>query len=526
MTISKQLKKAVFLVVLLAFLLTPVLPARAETVYPVQPGDTLYRISLRFGVSVQALRQANGITGNLIFAGQQLVIPVGSAPSSPTGGSTTGSPTAGTYTVQRGDTLWRIATRNSLTVAALKSANGLRSDLIYVGQVLIIPGTKPAATPAPVPTTTAFVPKQVLEVKGALESLWSADGKLLVVKTATGLVLYDVPAFSLRRSITASFSGSTPVAISSDSRWLAFAGQDNSIQLWDTSSGQLLATLTGHTAKVLSLAFSPDSRTLATLGFVGMSGSAPFRVEMRIWSVSDGKQLLSREVGAATSTGSVYFLENRVPLTNLVVGDACSRGFSSTLASWPLDSWFAGSTNPTPIWQRSYSDAVVDLTVNTGTQYIAGVLGSAACVGTRGAMIWNGKNGDEVLHLTEPAASTAGIYAGVAAEPKSPVFTITLINGSSAKLHVYSSSSGQETKSYSGEIGADSMMALASNGVLANSINGMVTLWNINTGERGASFLAQSEMVSLAGFSPDGHWLITQTTGSIPITYHIWQVQP
>ena len=44
------------------------------------------------------------------------------------------------YIVQRGDNLYRISLRFGATVAAIKAANGLTSDIIRIGQVLIIPG--------------------------------------------------------------------------------------------------------------------------------------------------------------------------------------------------------------------------------------------------------------------------------------------------------------------------------------------------------------------------------------------------
>src|SRR5260221_14372994 len=51
------------------------------TTYTVQQGDNLFRISLRFGVSVAALQQANGISNaNLIYVGQVLQIPAGGQP--------------------------------------------------------------------------------------------------------------------------------------------------------------------------------------------------------------------------------------------------------------------------------------------------------------------------------------------------------------------------------------------------------------------------------------------------------------
>lgn len=51
-------------------------PATGGTIYVVQPGDNLFRISLRFGRSMYAIASANGITNiNRIYAGQRLVIP-------------------------------------------------------------------------------------------------------------------------------------------------------------------------------------------------------------------------------------------------------------------------------------------------------------------------------------------------------------------------------------------------------------------------------------------------------------------
>jgi LysM repeat protein len=67
----------------------------SEPFYIVQPGDTLWSISQQLGVSVDALRAANSITGDLIYPGQVLALPApGSTPPGPpsTGGS--GSPPA------------------------------------------------------------------------------------------------------------------------------------------------------------------------------------------------------------------------------------------------------------------------------------------------------------------------------------------------------------------------------------------------------------------------------------------------
>jgi LysM repeat protein len=58
---------------------TTATPQATESTYVVEPGDTLFRIASRFGLSTQVLAQANGISNpSLIYAGQTLIIPGGS----------------------------------------------------------------------------------------------------------------------------------------------------------------------------------------------------------------------------------------------------------------------------------------------------------------------------------------------------------------------------------------------------------------------------------------------------------------
>jgi LysM repeat protein len=120
--------------------------------YVVQWGDSLSNIAYRYGISVQALMSANGLTNpNFIYAGQVLTIPGASAPPVSPAPSTTPAKTY--YTVVWGDTLESIAYRYGTTVAAIMQANNLANSwYIYAGQLLVIPSgtalpvTYPAAT--------------------------------------------------------------------------------------------------------------------------------------------------------------------------------------------------------------------------------------------------------------------------------------------------------------------------------------------------------------------------------------------
>ncbi|MDV2579184.1 autolysin [Enterococcus faecalis] len=112
-----------------------------NTYYTVKSGDTLNKIAAQYGVSVANLRSWNGISGDLIFVGQKLIVKKGASGNtggSGSGGSNNQSGTNTYYTVKSGDTLNKIAAQYGVSVANLRSWNGISGDLIFVGQKLIV----------------------------------------------------------------------------------------------------------------------------------------------------------------------------------------------------------------------------------------------------------------------------------------------------------------------------------------------------------------------------------------------------
>jgi LysM repeat protein len=124
--------------------------ARAEAIkrstYIVRSGDTLSHIAARKGVSLAALLKANRLsTRSVLQVGQRIRIPGAGAASANRPAAAAVSIT--TYRVRSGDTLSAIATRTRTSLATVYSLNRLNArSVIHPGQVLKVRGTTPAAT--------------------------------------------------------------------------------------------------------------------------------------------------------------------------------------------------------------------------------------------------------------------------------------------------------------------------------------------------------------------------------------------
>lgn len=177
---------------------TPSNPSnRTQTVYyTVKPGDSLWLISNKYGLTINELKRLNGLASNMIHPGNKLRVGKSEAPAQPSQpvqptptpqpedkDESVNQPTPSPaqpreqatkyYTVQSGDYLWKIANDHHITVAQLKAWNNLTSNYIYAGNRLIVakgttdgstrperpkPEEKPEEeapqpTPSPQPTT-------------------------------------------------------------------------------------------------------------------------------------------------------------------------------------------------------------------------------------------------------------------------------------------------------------------------------------------------------------------------------------
>lgn len=90
-------------------------------IYTVKPGDSLFSVASKYGISMKTLQNVNGLKETTLVPGQDLVVPTN------------------IYIVQPGDSLYLISQMSFVPVQALREANGLTSDVIYPGMKLYLP---------------------------------------------------------------------------------------------------------------------------------------------------------------------------------------------------------------------------------------------------------------------------------------------------------------------------------------------------------------------------------------------------
>jgi len=103
--------------------------------YTVKSGDSLWSISKKFGITVDELKNANNLSSNLLSIGQNLIIPGKDLDA-----------IGKEYVVKKGDTLYSIARKYNTSVDNLKSINNITTDSLAIGQIIKLPSTSNVAS--------------------------------------------------------------------------------------------------------------------------------------------------------------------------------------------------------------------------------------------------------------------------------------------------------------------------------------------------------------------------------------------
>lgn len=279
----------------------------------------------------------------------------------------------------------------------------------------------------------------------------------------------------------------TAVAISPDTQTIASGGLDDSIKIWERSTGSLLRTLTGHHKPINCLSISPDGQTL-------VSGSDDDTV--RLWQLTDGKLL-------RTLTGHTRDVNSVVISTD---GQLLATGSEDrTVRLWKL---------ATGEILRSFSG-------------LAGMVRSVA-LSPNGQFLVSGGLDNQIklwsLQTNEPVRTLPnGHFNSVNAVVITPDGQ-TLVSGSKDKtIKVWDLATGTVTRTLTGHMDSVNAIALSADGKLlvSGSSDTTIKLWNLETGNLIGTLTEHISAVNAVALAADGHVL---GSGSSDSKVKVWQL--
>jgi WD40 repeat protein/serine/threonine protein kinase len=288
------------------------------------------------------------------------------------------------------------------------------------------------------------------------------------------------------------------IAFSPAGQRLATSSKDNSVKVWDSTTGQLTLTLKGHTAPVTSVAFSPDGKHLAS-GAGGSRGPGggwgvgeKDRTEVKVWDAQTGRELLA------------------LPASSGYVGGLAFSSDGKRLASASGLPW--GTT----------SDSVKVWDAQTGQELLTlkGTLGDVAFspdgkLLSNGEKVWDAQSGQELFPLE-------GGAPGVAISPDGK----RLATGSWERgLRIWDLQTGQPIRTLQGHTSYVSGVAFSPDGRRLASTSGdkTVKVWDTETGQELLTLGGGQGPIDRVRFSPDGNHLAAATAGG---TVTIWNAMP
>ncbi|MEG3956800.1 WD40 repeat domain-containing protein, partial [Microcoleus sp. herbarium2] len=238
------------------------------------------------------------------------------------------------------------------------------------------------------------------------------------------------------------------VSFSPNGKLLATGSSDNTVKLWDTSTGKEIKTLTGHTKPVYRVSFSPNGKLLAT-------GSADNTV--KLWDTSTGKEIKT----LTGHTNSVYAVSVSPDGKLLATGSA---------------------DNTVKLWDTSTGKEIETLTGHTNWIYAVSFSPNGKLLATGSAdntvKLWDTSTGKEIVTLS-------GHTNSVRAVSFSPNGKLLTTSSGDKTVKLWDTRTGKEIKTLTGHTNWVYAVSFSPDGKLLATGSGdkTVKLWDTRTGK-------------------------------------------
>ena len=325
---------------------------------------------------------------------------------------------------------------------------------------------------------------------GATCVAYSPDGQRLVSGSADNTIkLWNATTGKELRTLTGHAQRVTSVSFSPDGQRVASASLDHTVKLWELESGEELCTLTGHTSGVSCVSISPDGKQIASAGGENIKEYSKPNVFIR----------MSENVFVPTSVNDLTpakEIDNVVKRWDIKLWDARTGAELHTLSSHakPVTSV---SFSPDGKWLASGSE---DSTIK----------------------LWDSRNGAELRTLS----GHESVVQSLSFSPDGHRIASASFDGT---IKLWDTHSGMELGTLTGHTQAVTSVSFSPDGQRLASSAGTdlsqpfeLKLWHAPSGKEIRTFSGHTQPVSSLSFSPDGQQLASASADS---TIKLWDVR-
>jgi WD40 repeat protein len=359
---------------------------------------------------------------------------------------------------------------------------------------------------------------------------FSPDGRRLAGSDQATMKVWDAAGGQKLLTLRGHSAPIVSVAYSPDGRRLATGSGDKTVKVWDAAGGRELLTLTGHSAPIVSVAFSPDGCRVVT-------GSGDRTV--KVWDAAGGRELLTlkghtdtvesvafgpdgRHVVSGGNDGTVKLWDasrgQEAPAENRLLDGVWSvtftpdgRHFARPGPDNVVKAWDAGSNRETLVFMGGTRPAPRFIFSPDG-RLIAGTSPPDTTVN-----VWDAAGGQKLLTLT-------GHTNWVQSMAFSPDGRLISSGGNDKTVRVWDVQTGRDTLSLTGHAGLVYNLAFSPDGrrLVSASFDQTFKVWVVESGQELHTLKTNATRMLSVAYSPDGRRLASY--GGNDGTVRVWDV--